>query len=62
MPACAIAIRVEAAPASAASAAVIMVLRFIMAGLHHSEFVPNGYSAAGVWPLLNKPLWPDRSH
>jgi hypothetical protein len=59
MPTCAIAIRVDGVAAIAVSAAVIRVLRFIMAGLHHCVFKPGGYSATADRPLLNKPLWPD---
>src|ERR1700730_11394331 len=51
-------VRVEVEPASAASAAVIIVLRSIIAT---SRAIPaRQNSSTGARPLLNKPLWPGR--
>src|ERR1700730_8813215 len=52
-------VRVEAEPASAASAAVIIVLRSIIATSGAIQARKN--SPTGARPLLNKPLWPGRS-
>jgi hypothetical protein len=59
MAGCARAVRVEAGPAIAASAAVRMVLRSIMAIPTDAE-VSNQYSPIGKRMLLNKPLAPVR--
>src|ERR1700687_5083489 len=49
---------VQVEPAIAASAAVIIVLRSIIAT---SRAIPaRENSPTGARPLLNKPLWPDR--
>src|SRR5712672_1553743 len=51
-------VRVEVEPAIAASAAVIFVLRSIIATSGAIAVREN--SPTGARPLLNKPLWPDR--
>src|SRR5450432_1232295 len=56
MAGCARTVRVEPEPVNAASAAVIIVLRSIIATSGAIEF----RTITGVQPPLNKPLWPNR--